>query len=100
MNFMKKKVENNNKETEEKIIVLNAKKWEFDKKEVRVKKGEKVKIKVNNIDWIHGIALPDMQLTDDNEIIVDTSKTWEFKYQCLNYCWDGHSDMVWKIIIE
>jgi rhodanese-related sulfurtransferase len=89
-------VENN----KEKIIILNAKKWEFDKKEIKVKKWEKVKIKVNNLDWLHWIAIPDMELVGDNEIVIDTSKTWKFIYQCLNYCWDGHSNMTWKLIIE
>ena len=87
-------------EMNDKIITLNAKNWEFDKKVIRVKKWEKVKIKVNNLDWLHWIAIPEMKLMDDNEIEIDTSKAWEFKFQCLNYCWDWHSNMTWKIIIE
>jgi rhodanese-related sulfurtransferase len=99
VNF-EEKIEQTNKIIEEKIITLNAKNWEFDKTEIRVKKGEKIKIKVNNLDWLHWIAIPDMQLLDNDMIEVDTSKTWTFTYQCLNYCWEGHSNMTWTLIIE
>ena len=79
---------------------MNAKKWEYDKKEIRLKKWEKVKIKVNNIDTLHWIWIPDMQIVWDNEIEVDTSKTWTFEFRCANYCGEGHQNMTWKIIIE
>lgn len=83
-----------------KIVTLNANRWEYDLKEIRVKKWEKLIIKVNNIDTLHWIAIPDMQLVWDTQIEVDTSKTWEFEFRCSNYCWAGHQEMVWKLIIE
>lgn len=83
-----------------KTVTLNAKKWEFDQKIIKAKKWEKLIIKVNNVDWLHWIAIPDMRIMDDNEIEVDTSKAWEYEFRCLNYCWDGHQDMTWTIIIE
>lgn len=95
-NYKKNYAKNN----EEKIITLNAKRWEYDKREIRIKKWEKVIIKVNNIDTLHGIAIPEMKLIWDTEIEVDTSKTWEFEFRCANYCGAGHQDMIWKIIIE
>ncbi len=86
--------------SEERIITLNARKFEFDKKNIKVKAWEKVKIKVNNIDWLHWIWIPDMKLVWDKEILLDTSKTWTFEFRCANYCWEWHQDMTWKIIIE
>lgn len=83
-----------------KVITLNAKRWEYDKKEIRVKKWEKLIIKVNNTDTTHGIAIPEMKLIWDTEIEIDTSKTWEFEFRCANYCWAGHQEMIWKLIIE
>lgn len=82
------------------IVTLNAKKWEYDKKVIKVKKWEKLIIKVNNSDILHWIAIPDMQLVWDDQIEVDTSKVWEFEFRCANYCWEGHQEMVWKLIIE
>ena len=82
------------------IVTLDAKRWEYNQKEIRVKKWDKLIIKVNNTDTTHWIAIPDMKLIWNNEIEVDTSKSWEFEFRCANYCWEGHQDMVWKIIIE
>lgn len=82
------------------IIVLDAKRWEYTQKEIRIKKWSNVILRVNNSDTFHGIAIPEMQLVWDEEIQVDTSVTWEFEFRCANYCGDGHEDMVGKIIIE
>lgn len=84
----------------EKVITLNAKNWEFDKKIIKAKKWEKLIIKVNNLDGLHWIAFPNMRIMWDNEVEVDTSKTGEFEYRCYNYCGEGHQDMTWKLIIE
>lgn len=85
--------------TETKVITLNAKEWEYDKKEIRVKKWEKLILKVNNIDTLHGIAIPGMQLVWDEQIEVDTSTVWEYEYRCSNYCWAGHQEMAGMLII-
>ena len=89
-----------NKKIEEKIINISAKNWEFDTPIITVKKWEKIRLKINNTDWLHWIAIPAMRIVEDNEIILDTSKKWEFEYVCANYCGAGHSAMKWKIIIE
>jgi heme/copper-type cytochrome/quinol oxidase subunit 2 len=82
------------------VITLDAKRWEYSQKEIRVKKWEKLIIKINNTDRLHGIAIPDMKLTWNEQIEVDTSEAWEFEFRCANYCWWGHQEMVWRIIIE
>ena len=113
--FESRKVENDNIVKQEdvgkemRVILLDAKRWDYSLNgvsltngdgEIRLKKWENVKIKVNNIDTLHWIAIPDMKLVWGEEIIVDTSKAWEFEFRCSIYCWAGHQDMVWKIIIE
>ena len=98
--YVEKQSSNNTKKEEYKVITINAKRFDFDKKVIRVKKWEKVKIKVNNLDTLHGIDIPAMWIWDEKEIILDTSKTWEFIFICGNYCGAGHSQMRGKIIIE
>lgn len=83
-----------------KVITLNAKNWEYNQKEIRIKQWEQVTLRVNNTDVLHGIAIPEMRLVWDDEIQVDTSKKWEYQFVCPNYCGDGHSDMTGTIIIE
>ena len=89
-----------NKKEEYKVITINAKRFDFDKKVIRVKQWEKVKIKINNLDTLHGIDIPAMWIGDEQEVILDTSKKWEFEFLCGNYCGDGHNKMQGKIIIE
>ena len=89
-----------NDNREEKIIEIDAKKWEYSNREIHVKKWDKVIIKINNTDVLHGIAIPQMKLKGDDEIEVDTSVSWEFEFRCANYCWSGHQEMTWKLIIE
>lgn len=94
-------VQNSSKKQEEyKTITINARSFEFDKKVIRVKQWEKVKIKVNNMDTLHGIDIPAMWIWDETEVILDTSKKWEFDFICWNYCGAWHSQMKWKIIID
>jgi heme/copper-type cytochrome/quinol oxidase subunit 2 len=83
-----------------KIIEINAKNWEFDKTEIRVKQWENIILKVNNTDVLHGIAIPAIRQVDDNELVLDTRKKWVFTFQCANLCGEWHDDMKWKIIIE
>lgn len=89
-----------NNENKWTIITLDAKKWEYNLKEIKIKKWEKLTIKVNNLDGLHWIAIPDMELMWDNEIEVDTSNIWKFEYRCMNYCWSWHQEMKWILIIE
>jgi len=85
---------------EARIITLDAKKWEYNQKEIRVKKWEKVIIKINNTDFDHWIAISGMKLVWNKEVILETSKTWTFEFRCENYCVSWHSNMKWTIIIE
>lgn len=81
-------------------ITINAKNWEFDKTEIRVKKWTDLTIKINNVDRHHWIAIRDMKLVWAKEIKPDTSKVWEYEYICATYCGEWHDDMSWILIIE
>lgn len=96
----KKNEEQKNTQSDVRVIEIVAKNWEYSNKEISVKKWEKVIIKIVNSDVVHGISVPEMQIVDDNEITLDTSKEWVYEFRCANYCWDLHEDMTWKIIIE
>jgi len=82
------------------VITVNAKKWAFTPNKIRVKKWERVVIKINNIDVVHGIDIPKMWIEENYEFLLDTSKVWVFEFKCENYCGEGHSTMEWKIIVE
>lgn len=85
-------------------IKITAKKFEFDKTEIQVKKGEKVKIVVENADVSHGIIVPDLidPSTQEslNEFEIPTDKAGEFYFYCATPCGLGHGSMSGKIVIS
>jgi cytochrome c oxidase subunit 2 len=81
-------------------ISINAKKFEFSPNVIRIKKGETVKIKVNNIDMTHNITIPAFRIGNKEEAIFTATEAGEFEFSCANMCGRDHHDMVGKIIVE
>ena len=82
-------------------IKVMAKDFEYDKKEIHVKKGDKVRITLQSDDGGHGFALPDFNVNirgnKSAEFIAD--KTGTFEYHCSIICGTGHSKMIGKLIV-
>ncbi len=81
------------------MISVDAKRWQFTPDIIRIKKGQIVKIIINNTDTIHGINLPDFNAAGDNSIEFTADKTGEFTFFCKNFCGEGHKNMTGKIIV-
>lgn len=106
-----------------KIIDISAKKYEFSPAEVRVKKGEKVEMRVHSVDDTHGIKIdvyaegvkdqgtpglvfehPEqngkVQKNADQvlDFVAATPGIYEFK--CAKVCGSGHGRMQGKLIVE
>jgi cytochrome c oxidase subunit II len=83
-------------------ITVTAKNFEYDQKEIHVKKGDKVKITLKSADGYHGLTIPDykvnIQGNGDAEFVADKAGT--FEYQCSVVCGPGHGDMKGKLIVE
>lgn len=91
---------NYHNENQLRIINVNARRFMFEPNVIKVKQWEKVKIVVNNEDMLHGIAIPQMELYADEELIIDTSIKWTFPFWCANFCGNDHENMRGKIIVE
>ena len=81
------------------IFSIDAKRWQFTPDVINVKKGQQVKIIINNTDTIHGINLPDFNVSGNNSIEFLADKTGEFVFKCNTFCGNGHTAMQGKIII-
>lgn len=81
------------------MFSVDAKRWQFTPDVIRIKRGQKVKIIINNTDTIHGINLPDFNATGNDSIEFTADKTGEFIFKCNTYCGDGHGAMQGKIIV-
>ena len=53
---------------------IDAKKWQFLPKIINIKKGQRIKIIINNIDGNHGIYLPEFNVSDINSIEFTANK--------------------------
>ena len=81
------------------MISVDARRWQFTPDTINVKKGQKVKIIINNIDTTHGINLPDFNVAGNDSIEFTADKIGEFVFKCNTYCGDGHGAMQGNIIV-
>jgi len=106
-----------------KVIEISAKKYEFTPNEIRVKKGERVQLRVHSVDTTHGAKLvvypegskdkvtPGLKLTDPSQnekveknvdqvidFVAVEAGTYEIK--CAKLCGMGHGRMKGKLIVE
>jgi len=106
-----------------KVIEISAKKYEFIPAEIRIKKGERVQLKIHSVDTTHGAKLilypegskdkatPGLKLTDPNQnekveknvdqvldFVAVEAGTYEIK--CAKLCGLGHGRMKGKLIVE
>jgi cytochrome c oxidase subunit 2 len=88
--------------TDSEEITVTAKSFDFDKKEIHVKKGDKIKLTLVNGSGAHGLEIPDLGVklatAGTTEFIAD--KVGEFEYNCALMCGTGHDVMVGKFIVE
>lgn len=84
------------------VITVDAKRWEYTPNLIKVKKGEKIKIKINNIDTDHDAEFINMKTQTDKDglIIIDTSTVGTFTFKCADFCGEWHRDMKGTLIVE
>lgn len=89
-----------------KEMTIIAKKWQFDPKEIRVKQGERLKLRVKSVDVDHGFALSafgiDQTISAGKETVIEfvADRKGEFPFFCSVYCGEGHSGMRGKLVVE
>jgi cytochrome c oxidase subunit II len=106
-----------------KVIEISAKKYEFTPNEIRVKKGDRVQLKVHSVDVTHGAKLdvypqgskdkstPGLKFAEPDqngkveknvdqvlEFVAVEAGTYEIK--CAKLCGMGHGRMKAKLIVE
>jgi cytochrome c oxidase subunit II len=106
-----------------KVIEISAKKYEFTPNEIRVKKGERVQLKIHSVDTTHGAKLilypegskdkstPGLKLTDpsqnekveknvDQVIDFVAVEAGTYEIRCAKLCGMGHGRMKGKLMVE
>ncbi|MDO8517133.1 MAG: cupredoxin domain-containing protein [Nanoarchaeota archaeon] len=67
---------------------------------ITVNKGDKVRIKIDNTDVLHGIRIPDLGIRGNEVLEFTADKTGEFDWYCTNMCGEGHMQMKGKLIVK
>jgi cytochrome c oxidase subunit II len=82
-------------------VKVIAKDFEYDKKEIHVKKGDKVKITLASDDGGHGFEIPDykVNIQGNGSAEFTADKAGTFEYHCSVMCGTGHSKMTGKFIV-
>lgn len=106
-----------------KVVEMNAKKYEYSPEQIRVKKGERVQLKIHALDRTHGFKIslypegaakdgpPGLRFDPQQEsykIEKDDVRTIEFvagragtyEFKCSVFCGFGHRGMKGKLIVE
>lgn len=83
-------------------ITIDATNFDFDVKEIKVKKGDTVSITLNNSQGNHALKVEgyDKEVKGKATVTFVADKTGEFKYICSIFCGKGHDDMIGKLIVE
>jgi cytochrome c oxidase subunit II len=83
-------------------INVKAKDFEFDQKEIHVKKGDKVKLTLTSDDGGHGLSIPayNVDIKGNGSAQFTADKAGTFEYHCSVMCGAGHSKMTGKLIVQ
>ncbi len=90
----------------EQVIKITAKRFEYNPKEIRLKKGVPVVLELTSLDRLHGFNCPDLKIRGDinpgkvTKISLVPQKAGTFVFFCDIFCGEGHEDMNGKIIVE
>lgn len=91
---------------EEQVIRLTAKKFEYDLREIALKKGVPVVLELTSLDRVHGFNQPDFGVRGDavpgmvTRIRFTPDKAGEFVFFCDVFCGDGHEEMSGTLIVK
>ena len=88
------------------VVEISAKRFEFNPKQVTLKRGEKVTIRLVSTDRAHGLLIKPLGVdldADDGkpgEITITPDAAGTFPAICDHYCGSGHGNMKMTIVVE
>lgn len=83
-----------------KVINVEAQRFEYSPNTIILKKGEPVKLVIDNTDTTHGIAIPDLGVSGIDSVEFTPNEAGTFEFRCPTMCGEGHRDMKGTIIVQ
>jgi cytochrome c oxidase subunit II len=90
----------------EQTIRVTARKFEYNPKEITLRKGVPVVLELTSLDVHHGFNCPDLGIQADiypgkiTKVNIVPVKIGSFPFHCDYYCGEGHEDMTGMIIVK
>jgi cytochrome c oxidase subunit 2 len=94
------------KQFKERVVRIQAKKFNYTPNEITLKKGEHVILEFTSIDFMHGFSIPDLHIRADlppgqvTRVRLVPEKVGTYDFLCDNFCGSGHEQMNGKIIVK
>jgi cytochrome c oxidase subunit II len=91
---------------QERIIKLEAHRFEYKPNRILLKKGELVVLEITSLDFVHGFNIPNLKIRADlppgqlTKVRLVFNRAGEFDFLCDNFCGSGHEEMGGKIIVS
>lgn len=91
---------------EAKVVAITAKRFEFSPKEVTLKVGETVTLRLTTDDVTHGLFLKPLGIDavinpgQATEVVVTPQKAGRYTTICDHFCGAGHGGMKMTIVVE
>jgi heme/copper-type cytochrome/quinol oxidase subunit 2 len=88
------------------VIPVTARQFEFEPKEIHLKKGVPAILELTSLDRLHGFVSPGLSVRADvkpgeiSRIRLTPMKAGQFEFHCDIFCGEGHTDMAGKIIVS
>ncbi len=88
---------------EPEVIKITAKRFEYNPKEITLKKGVPVVLEFTSLDRLHGFKCSGLGIRTDikpgqvNKVEFTPQKTGDFEFHCDNFCGTGHGTMTGMI---
>lgn len=86
-------------------IAVEARKFDFGPKEIKVKKGRRITLVLTSKDFVHGFSVPDFNVRADAipgktiEVTFVADKAGKFTFVCDNFCGEDHDKMMGFLIV-
>ena len=88
------------------VVEITAKRFEFSPKEITLKQGETVTLRLTTEDVTHGFFMKALGIDavvepgKPTEVTITPQTTGSFTTICDHFCGEGHGNMHMKIIVE
>jgi len=82
------------------VINIDAEKFQYSPEAITVKKGERVRIVINNKDFNHGMVIPDLGVSGIDSVEFTADKEGTFEFKCPTPCGNGHKEMKGILVVQ